>query len=244
MTSARSRRLQTRQSPARRAEGRIMAEIECLNHTGLSVPDTRAGRDFYETILGGQVVNFIGGNSDELRRGRGVPHPMMLIGDYAVVVLVARRRVADDEPGPDAFRQAFAVPRVRFAEIIGNAQAAGVPFRGPTAHPDDGPLGESIYLKDPGGNQIEICWRRDEGQPYVPYTELGANPLRPATVGAVRPDLVSGVVIEVQELERSRAFYERVFAAAGGQWESGAESMRFRAGEQRFEMVRRDEPRN
>jgi catechol-2,3-dioxygenase len=31
-------------------------------------------------------------------------------------------------------------------------------------------LGESVYFKDPGGNFLEVCWRRDENVTYNPVT--------------------------------------------------------------------------
>src|SRR5581483_9864991 len=45
---------------------------------------------------------------------------------------------------------------------------SGVPFEGPVVHPDRGPLGESIYFRDAGGNYFEVCWRRDAGIQYAP----------------------------------------------------------------------------
>ncbi|MBM2812690.1 MAG: hypothetical protein HW416_3449, partial [Chloroflexi bacterium] len=224
-----------------------MAEVQCLNHSGISVPDTRAGAEFYEKLFGAQVVNVIGGNSDEARRGRGVPHPMILVGDYALVVLVSRRELAPTDPGPDACRQAFAVPRARFADIVQRARDCSITFTGPVAHPDGGPIGESIYLEDPGRNRLEVCWRRDEGQPYQPSIALAAAlPAPPAasTTQTLRADRFGGVVLEVGDLAATRAFYGPLFEQARGEWEQTDGALRFRAGEQTVEFVLRAEPRN
>jgi catechol-2,3-dioxygenase len=60
------------------------------------------------------------------------------------------------------------VSRARFAEIQDRARAEGIAFEGPVTHPENGPLGESIYFTDPGGNFMEVCWRRDEDAIYNP----------------------------------------------------------------------------
>ncbi len=74
---------------------------------------------------------------------------------------------AEDElRGMNGFRHAFAVPRDTFGEIQERLRERNVRFEGPLDHPAGGPIGQSIYFKDPGGNFLEICWRRDETQAY------------------------------------------------------------------------------
>jgi catechol-2,3-dioxygenase len=67
----------------------------------------------------------------------------------------------DAHRGTNGFRHAFRVRRETFPEVVERLKARGVPFEGPVTHPEQGPLGESVYFKDPGGNFIEVCWRRD-----------------------------------------------------------------------------------
>lgn len=224
-----------------------MADIESLNHTGISVPDVRSGTDFYDKLLGAQVCNVIGANSDEVRRGRGVPHPCILMGDYAMVVFVNPGPVAipEGQRGLDGSRRAFAVPRARFSEIVERARANGIAFEGPAPHPENGPLGESIYLTDPGGNFFEICWRRDEGRSYQPSYGVSQSVVDGAPQAApVRPDLLAGVIVEVADLSATRAFYGRIFQEAPGEWQESAASLRFRSGAQTVEFLPRAEPRN
>lgn len=222
-----------------------MADIESLNHSGISIPDTRAGAEFYEKLFGAQIVNFIGGNSDEARRGRGVPHPMILIGDYALVGLVGRRPVVEGDSGPDAARQAFAVPKARFTEIVDLARACEIAFEGPAAHPENGPLGESIYLEDPGGNRLEICWRRDEGRSYEPHLSFPAAPAdSPATVDGLHLDRLGGVTVEAGDLAATRAFYERIFDGTPGAWAESGGGLRFEARDQTIDFIQSAQPRN
>jgi len=56
-------------------------------------------------------------------------------------------------------------------------------------------------------------------------------------------ELLSGIVIEVKNLDETRAFYDVVFRHTPGEWEEGRGISRFRAGEQTVEFVRRARPR-
>ena len=62
-----------------------MAEIEGLNHSGLSVPNVREGEDFYERILGAEHCNRISVSTADVRHGRSVPHTCNVLGDYLFV---------------------------------------------------------------------------------------------------------------------------------------------------------------
>ena len=50
-----------------------MAEIQGLNHSGISVPDVRDGEEFYIRILGGEHCNRTSLTMDWIRVGRGAP---------------------------------------------------------------------------------------------------------------------------------------------------------------------------
>ena len=147
-----------------------MADIEGLNHSGLSVPNVREGEDFYERVLGAAHCNRISVSTADVRLGRSVPHTCNVLGDY-LFVLFAHRGIPSGPASPrgvDGARHGFAVSRQRFSEIVEQAKAEDIPFEGPVAHPARGPLGESIYFTDPGGNFMEVCWRRDEDADYNP----------------------------------------------------------------------------
>ena len=144
-----------------------MAEVESLSHTAVLVPDIREAEEFYEQKLGARIHNRISLNTDDIRRGRGSPHNCWTLADYLVVFFLPDH--PDRRPGAkNGFRHGFAVSRERFAAIVDRLCLDEIPFEGPIAHPEKGPLGESIYLEDTGGNRLEICWRRDADRVFNP----------------------------------------------------------------------------
>ncbi|SRR5581483_56900 len=149
-----------------------MAEVESISHSGIEGPDSRAIELFYEEVLGGARMETCS-RSYEGNRG-GDPHPCGVIGDYVFVIFPDRsgKPKFDDgriRGGIDGdVRHAFSVSRERFGEIQQRLTERGVPFEGPVVHPERGPLGESIYFRDAGGNYFEVCWRRDAGIQYAP----------------------------------------------------------------------------
>lgn len=147
-----------------------MANIESLNHTGRSVPDVRQGEEFYVKMLGAQHCNTVSSATEDVRAGRGAPHPCNVLAGYLFVLFPHARPIPmpDSKRGEDGSRIGFAVSRQQFDEIVERAQDVDLEFEGPVMHPEHGPFGESIYFTDPGGNFMEICWRRDEAQEYNP----------------------------------------------------------------------------
>jgi len=147
-----------------------MANIESLNHTGRSVPDVRKGEEFYVNVLGARHCNTVSAVTEDVRAGRGAPHPCNVLAGYLFVLFPHGEDIPmpDGMKGEDGSRIGFAISRTRFDEIVERAQEIGLQFEGPVMHPERGPFGESIYFTDPGGNFMEICWRRDEDQEYNP----------------------------------------------------------------------------
>jgi len=149
-----------------------MAEVESISHSGIEGPDSRAMELFYEEVLGGARMETCS-RSYEGNRG-GDPHPCGAIGDYLFVIFPIRNGNVpspEGEPrgGTDGdVRHAFSVSRERFEEVQRHLRERGVVFEGPVQHPERGPLGESIYFRDAGGNAFEVCWRRDAGVEYAP----------------------------------------------------------------------------
>jgi catechol-2,3-dioxygenase len=148
-----------------------MAELESLSHSGICVSNLREAEEFYEQVLGARIVNRVNFNTDDARRGRPI-HTNLILGDFLFAIMLPKDRMPMPPPeqqrGMNGFRHAFAVPQAQFAPILERLAARDTAFEGPVAHPEQGPLGESIYLKDPGGNFLEICWRRDEARDYHP----------------------------------------------------------------------------
>ena len=141
-----------------------MAEIESISHTGINVVDLKDAEEFYADILGAQITNRVNFNTDDARRGRSV-HTSLVMGDWLFAVVLPRGEMpmpaADTLRGTNGFRHAFRVDRAAFPQIVERLRARGVPFEGPVVHSEQGPFGESVYFQDPGGNFIEVCWRRD-----------------------------------------------------------------------------------
>ena len=142
-----------------------MAEIESISHTGINVVDLKEAEDFYADVLGARITNRVNFNTDDARRGRSV-HTSIVMGDWLFAVVLPRAEMAmppaDTVRGTNGFRHAFHVDRAEFPAVLERLMARGVPFEGPITHPERGPLGESVYFKDPGGNFVEVCWRRGE----------------------------------------------------------------------------------
>jgi hypothetical protein len=154
-----------------------MAEVESISHSGIEGPDSRAIGEFYTTVLGGKCVEL---SSDPYQGSRGGnPHPCAIIGDY-IFVIFPDRNGNPPEPGDRLrggvardVRHGFSVSREHFDEVVQQLRENGVAFEGPISHPERGPLGQSIYFRDVGGNFFEVCWRRDADVAYaaVPVTQ-------------------------------------------------------------------------
>jgi extradiol dioxygenase family protein len=146
-----------------------MAEVQSLSHSGICVHDLKEAEDFYCGVLGAHPhagVNFI---TEDTIKGRSV-HKSVVLGDY----LIALALVGDFMPmppdeqlrGAHGFRHGFTVSRERFDATLGVLSQRGIRFEGPIDHPQAGPFGQSVFLKDPSGNFLEILWRRDENVAY------------------------------------------------------------------------------
>jgi catechol-2,3-dioxygenase len=113
---------------------------------------------------------------DKVVRGRSL-NTVVALADYLLALMVPKNVLpeASSEQKAEAnpFRHAFWVSQERFDEVTEELNARGVPFEGPVTHPERGPLGQSIYLADPAGNSLEICWRRDRARAFHPVTTAG-----------------------------------------------------------------------
>ncbi|HZT09345.1 MAG TPA: VOC family protein [Chloroflexota bacterium] len=226
-----------------------MAEVEGLTHTGPVALSLMESEEFYGRALGARLVNRNHFDTDNAPRGRSL-HTVMTVADYMFTPMlpfdVIPSPPADLQRGINNFRSAFAVSRSRFAEVIEHLRRNGIPFEGPVVHPPDGPLGESIYFQDPGGNFQEICWRRDELEQYRPVRlPARATVFRPEppVEGLVPLDLLAGAVVEVRDLAATRAFYARIFGDGEGEWEAAADRLAYHHGLQSVYFVACTEPR-
>ena len=135
-----------------------MADLESLSHSAICVDDLRAAEAFYEDVLGARIVNRVNFNTDDARRGRSV-HTSLVLGDFLFALMLPRDRMPmpppDQHRGANGFRHGFAVSHAGFDDILARLRDRNIAFEGPTGHPPKGPLGQSIYLKDPGGNFLD-----------------------------------------------------------------------------------------
>lgn len=141
-----------------------MAEIEALDHSGIAVASLRDSEQFYQEIFGVGINSRVGFDSDSVPRGRSI-HSDVSIGSLGLALMVPNDRMPmpskDELRGSHPFRHGFSVSRHRFGSILEKLKVKGAKFAGPISHPEESPLGESLYFQDPGGNFLEICWRRD-----------------------------------------------------------------------------------
>lgn len=146
-----------------------MADVQSMGHSGITCgSDPREGRQFYVKTLGAQPHNWTGLNTDDLLHARS-PHPCVIIEDFLFVTFPHGKPKAPAScRGIGGARHAFAVPRARFGDAMEQLERAGIEFDGPVTHPEQGPLGESVYFADDVGNFFEMCWRRDEDRAYDP----------------------------------------------------------------------------
>jgi extradiol dioxygenase family protein len=141
-----------------------MSQVESISHSGINVVDLKEAEEFYADVFEAGITNRVNFNTDDARRGRSV-HTSVRMADWLFALALPKGQMpmppADTLRGTNGFRHGFHVLHESFPEIMDRLRARGVPFEGPVEHPQNGPLGESIYFKDPGGNFIEVCWRRD-----------------------------------------------------------------------------------
>lgn len=61
---------------------------------------------------------------------------------------------------------------------------------------------------------------------------------------AITPQLIAGVVVEVNDLASTRLFYDTIFRDIGGQWKEATNSLTFLYGRQRIEFAQVVQPRS
>jgi catechol-2,3-dioxygenase len=142
-----------------------MAEIESISHSGINVVDLKEAEEFYGDVFGARITNRVNFNTDDARRGRSV-HTSVVMADWLFALALPKGELPmppeGQQRGTNGFRHAFRVTREEFPQVLERLRERSVSFEGPVQHPEHGPLGESIYFKDPAGNFFEVCWRRDE----------------------------------------------------------------------------------
>ncbi|MBM2809992.1 MAG: Glyoxalase/bleomycin resistance protein/dioxygenase [Chloroflexi bacterium] len=153
-----------------------MAELEGVTHSGICASDLPESEEFYVNVLGARFSNRSGFHVDKAVRGRSL-NTVVVLADYLIALMVPKDEITvppkDQYKGANPFRHAFWVSQDRFPMVVDRLKESGVSFEGPVAHPLAGPLGESIYMQDPAGNFLEICWRRDRDRAFNPINLSG-----------------------------------------------------------------------
>ncbi len=138
-----------------------------LNHAVLYVRDVDRAADFYNSVVGFEVVSRMGDFAVFLRAGGGDNHHDL--GLFAV---------GADAPRPargstGLYHLAWEVPTIEdlatAAEVLRDARALG----GASDHG----VSKSLYGQDPDGNEFEIMWRVPRDQWGAAETEAGVAPL-------------------------------------------------------------------
>lgn len=142
-----------------------MSGMHSLNHTAMPVEDMAVAEAFYRDVLGAAPHQCTTFTVEDVKTGAAI-FKSFVIGDFLLALTVARNPMemppADQFRGAHGYRHGFQVSRAEFDRIMDALRAHDVPFQGPVDHPEKGPLGQSVYFKDPSGNFLEFVWRRDE----------------------------------------------------------------------------------
>ena len=127
-----------------------MFTIDRLDHLVLTVRDLDAARDFYTRVLGMEAQTFTGSD--------GQSRHALRFGRQKLNLHAAGREFEPKAaaPAPGTADLCF-VTETPLAEVMAHLEACGVPLLLPPS-PRTGALGpiESVYLRDPDGNLIEI----------------------------------------------------------------------------------------
>jgi extradiol dioxygenase family protein len=153
-----------------------MAKVEGITHSGICALDLPESEEFYVDRLGAIFSNRSGFHVDKVVRGRSL-NTVVALADYLLALMVPKNVLPQppsaERRGANPLRHAFWVSQERFDQVVETLSERGVEFDGPVTHPDAGPLGQSIYMQDPAGNFLEVCWRRDRDRPFHPVTTSG-----------------------------------------------------------------------
>lgn len=129
-----------------------MILIECLDHLVLTVADIERSCDFYQRVLGMQVVRF------------GAGRTALQFGQQKINLHPANAPLQPHaaQPTPGSADLCL-ITRMAMADVLAHLQAQAIAVEaGPVAR--TGALGpiESVYFRDPDGNLIEVSRYPDE----------------------------------------------------------------------------------
>lgn len=178
----------------------IVGEIQ------LTVRDVERTADFYQNVLGLQLLNQTGGSASFTADGKRV---MLTLGE--------NKNAKPRAPGTTGlYHMAFLLPsRSHLADVLKHFIQIRLPLQGASDHH----VSEAIYLADPEGNGIEIyadrpkeVWHWKDDQVFMTTTALDAENLMqeasPAGWQGMPAAAVMGHIhLQVKDLASSEHFY-------------------------------------
>jgi catechol 2,3-dioxygenase len=125
-----------------------------IGHVHLKVADLERALGFYRDVLGFQLTQRFGRNAAFLSAG----------GYHHHIGLNTWESAGGSPPPPGAtglYHVAILYPtRAELADALQRLLQAEVPLEGAADHG----VSEAIYLRDPDGNGVEICWDKPQNQ--------------------------------------------------------------------------------
>jgi extradiol dioxygenase family protein len=154
----------------------------------LPVSDLTLAEEFYEDVLGqvlggyyvisrypsttmdlrraGQMARLVARGRGEDLVGRTMHYSRIVVGRSHLILYLTDEDV--QEPPPDQLRGlprvAICVTEEQLDTAIERFRVDRIPFDGPVVHPAGCPAAQSIYLKDPCGNFLELCQPRSAAE--------------------------------------------------------------------------------
>src|SRR6185312_7021128 len=140
-----------------------------IGHVHLKVADLERALKFYRDVLGFEVTTRYGTQAAFLSAG----------GYHHHIALNTWESLGGSPPPPRAtglYHLAILYPtRALLADALRRVLAAGIELEGASDHG----VSEALYLRDPDGNGVELCWDRPrEAWPVRPDGHLDMGRLR------------------------------------------------------------------
>ena len=148
-----------------------------IGHVHLKVADLDRALGFYRDVLGFALIQRYGGEAAFL--GAGGYHHHIGLNTWE-----SRGGGPPPRGATGLFHTAIPYPTRRLlADALRRLAAAGIPLDGASDHG----VSEALYLRDPDGNGVELCWDRPrEAWPVSPDGTLAMVTLRLDLDGLLR----------------------------------------------------------
>ncbi len=176
-----------------------MAKIQTFDHCGFVVEDIPRAHKFYGQLFGAKPLWIANLNTHSAYSGWPIIS-FVELGAHRFELCLAMFPMPAPDPDYRLPRIGFVLPAQALNAIRRRLDELEVSYRGPLGSPDSLPIDETIQLRDPDGNVLDLStWR-------------GHTNGRAASAGDIIPlsDL-SHIALEVTDLEEAERFYTQVF---------------------------------